>query len=344
MTSLERVMAAVSHKEPDRVPLCLLFSMYGAKELGISIKKYFANPKQVLEAQVRMKKRYHTDCYYSFFYAPIEIEAWGGEVVFVEDGPPNSGEPFLKSFEQIASLDPPLIEDCNGLQKVLETTRLLKAEAKNETPIIGVVMSPFSIPVMQMGFEKYLRLLYERRDLFDRLMRVNEAFCVAWANAQLQAGATAICYFDPLASPSMIERDLYRMTGNLVAMRTISKIQGPTATHLASAISLPVVEDIIRTQTAILGFSARDDLVAMKQAARGKICLMGNLNAVELANWDRPQVDREVKNIIDCAGEGGGLILADNHGEIPWQVPDQVLLEIAESVEVHGRYLLKQER
>ena len=39
MTSLERVLTALSHKEPDRTPLFLLFSHYGAKEMGMSIRE-----------------------------------------------------------------------------------------------------------------------------------------------------------------------------------------------------------------------------------------------------------------------------------------------------------------
>ena len=38
--------------------------------------------------------------------------------------------------------------------------------------------------------------------------------------------------------------------------------------------------------------------------------------------------------------QGGGFILADNHGEIPWQVPDGVLTAIAQAVARWGRYPL----
>ena len=60
-----------------------------------------------------------------------------------------------------------------------------------QTVMLSFLMSPFSLPVMQMGFEPYLRLIFEEQELFERLMRVNSAFCVAWANAQLDAGANA---------------------------------------------------------------------------------------------------------------------------------------------------------
>jgi uroporphyrinogen decarboxylase len=42
MTPLERTLTSISQKEPDRVPLFLLTTMHGAKELGISIREYFS--------------------------------------------------------------------------------------------------------------------------------------------------------------------------------------------------------------------------------------------------------------------------------------------------------------
>lgn len=341
MNSFERTMAAITHTEPDRVPLFLLLSLYGAKELQIPIREYFSKPENIVNAQLAMKEKYRNDCIDTFFYAPIEVEAFGAEVVFVDDGPPNSGEPFIKSFEQISKIEVPSIKESKCLKRVLNSTQMLKKEVGNETPIIGVVMSPFSLPVMQMGFEKYLELIYFRKDEFEKLMQINEEFCVSWANAQLEAGATAICYFDPLASPNIIEKEMYLKTGNIIAKRTIGRINGPTATHLASGITLPVLDDIVNTGTAVLGFSSNDDLTEIKKAAQNKICLLGNLNAVEMVHWSSEKIQSEVKNIIDRAGAGGGLILSDNHGEIPWQVKEETLLEISEAVNCFGTYPLK---
>ncbi len=340
MNSFERTMAAISHKEADRVPLFLLLSLFGAKELQMPIKQYFSKPENVVKAQIDMKEKYQNDCIYTFFYAPIEIEAFGGEVVFVEDGPPNSGEPFIKSFEQISKIQVPNVHQADGLKKVLTATELLKKEVKQEVPIIGVVMSPFSLPIMQMGFEKYLEMIYFRKKDFKKLMAVNEAFCVEWANAQLQAGATAICYFNPLASPSMIEKNTYLATGYEIDKRTILKIKGPTATHLASGRAFPVVEELLATGTAVLGFSGDDDLTAIKKATQNRLCLLGNLNGIDMVNWDSKIVNERVSHLITKAGQGGGLIISDNHGEIPWQVPEETLLELSEAVRKYGTYPL----
>jgi len=344
MNSMERVMTTINQQEPDRVPVFHMLSHYGAKEMGISIKEYFSNPDYVAETQMKMRKKYSNDCLYTFFYASIEIEAFGGKVVFTEDGPPNSGEPVIKSIEQIKKINPPKIKDSKPLQRVLKTTEILKKSIGEEAPIIGVVMSPFSLPVMQFGFENYLKLLYFREEEFKQLMKINQKFCVSWANAQLEAGATAICYFDPLASPTIIEREKYLKTGHKIAQKTISQIKGAVATHLASGIAFPVVDDIVETGSAVLGFSSEDDIKSIKEKAANKICLLGNLSGIKMADLDRKKAAVEVKDLIQKAAGGGGFILSDNHGEIPWQVSEDILLEISQTVKEYGSYPIKVEK
>lgn len=337
MTSLERVLTALSHKEPDRVPYFLLLTMHGAKELGVSIEEYFSNAQNVFEGQVKLRQKYGHDCYYSFFYAPIEVEAFGAKVIYSDDGPPNSGEPFL-TIDDIATLQAPDVKSSKVLKKVLDATKMLKEHAKDEVPIIGVVMSPFSLPVMQLGFDKYLDIMNEDNELFQKLMEVNKKFCIDWANAQLEAGATAICYFDPVSSTTIIPRDLYLKTGHKVAKETIAGINGPTATHFASGHVIPIIDDVAQTGTAVIGVSCKEDLNKIKEKTTGKLTILGNLNAIEMRNWTKEETIEHVKKSILEAGKDGGFILAENHGEIPWSISEETLLAIKEAVEKWGKY------
>ena len=213
LTSLDRVLTTLSHKEPDRVPFFLLLTMHGAKELGMSIKDYFSKAENVAQGQLQMREKYGHDCLYAFFYAPVEVEAFGAEVIFSDDGPPNSGTPMIQDPEKIMRLTPPDVMNSPCLSKVLDAISMMKQEVNDDAPIIGVAMSPFSLPVMQMGFDRYIEIMYEKPDLFSRLMEINQDFCISWSNAQLKAGATAICYFDPVSSSGMIPPELYLKTG-----------------------------------------------------------------------------------------------------------------------------------
>ncbi len=338
MTSMQRVLTTLGHNEPDRVPLFFSFTTHGAKELGLSIKEYFSSASSVAEGQLRLLEKYKHDNLYSVFYAPVEIEAWGGEVIYSADGPPNSGEPFIHNYEQILNLSVPLVEETPCLAKVIEATRMMKDEVKDEVPIIGVVVSPFSLPVMQLGFEAYLEIIYREPKFFNRLMDVNKLFCANWANAQLKAGATAIGYFDPVSSPTIVPRDIYLKTGYPVALETLKMIEGPTATHMASGRILPIIDDLASTGTAAVGVSSYEDLAEIKDSCRGRLTVLGNLNGLEMPRWDEEDAAKAVKDAVSKAGPGGGFILSDNHGEIPYQVPEKVLLAVSEAIREFGRY------
>lgn len=337
LTPMERVLTALSHREPDRVPVFLLLTMHGAREVGVPLRDYFERPDHLVEGQLRLRARFGHDCLYSFHYASVETEAFGGEVLRSDDGPPNAGAPLVRDVEDILALAPPRVEDAACLQRVLEATSRLRERARGEVPIIGVVMSPFSMPIMQLGFERYIEVLFEREDLFAHLMQVNEAFCVAWANAQLAAGATAICYFDPMSSPTMTAPGHSRRTGFAIAKRTLARLDGPAATHFASGRVLPVIEDLVATGTAAVGTSADDDLAAVKAAAAGRLTVLGNLNGIAMRRWTPEEAREEARIAIAAAAAGGGFILSDNHGEIPFQVQDDTLHAIMDAAREHGR-------
>lgn len=343
MTSLQRVLTTLGHREPDRVPFFLLLTTHGARELNLSIEDYYAKAEHVAEGQILMREKYGHDCLYTFSYAAVEVEAWGGEVVFSDSGPPCSGHPFISDPSMIQRLTLPDIKKTPCLVKVLEATAKMKARIGDECPIIGVVMSPFSVPVMQMGFGPYLDLIAESPELFARLMQINSEFCVAWANAQLNAGATAICYFDPVSSPTIIPPDLYLRTGNEIARNVLKRIKAPPAVHLASGRVLPIIEDIIRTGAAAVGVSCFESLAELKSLCRGRISILGNLNGIEMRRWSASETENKVRSAIAAGAPGGGFILADNHGEIPWSVPEETLMTIAETVRRWGKYPLQLE-
>ena len=341
MTSLQRVFATLSHKEPDRVPLFLFPTLHGAKELGLSIREYFSKAENVAEGQLRLLKKFRHDCLTSFFYAPLEIEAMGGEVKFIEDGPVNSAEPFIKNIEQIRTLQLPKVSESPRLQEVLKTTRLLKEKVGGEVPIIGVMISPYSLPVMQLGFDVYLDLIFSNSELLQILIKKNMEFGSEWANAQMEAGATVIGYFDPVSSTTIMPKSKFKEMGYNIAKGEISEIKGPLAILFASGKCLEIIDDIIDLGFIAAGVSASEDLAKLKSKSQGKITLLGNLDAIKMRKWTPEEAEEEAKKAIAKAGKGGGFILSDHHGEIPWMVSDETLMAISDAVRKWGVYPLK---
>jgi uroporphyrinogen decarboxylase len=339
MTPLERVLTTLRHEEPDRVPFFLLLTMHGARELQVPLPDFLQDAELMAEGQLRLREKYGHDCLVAAPYAAADVAAWGGEVLFREDGPPNAGEPLIADVERIRTLEPP---DLAGNPVVARTLRLIEilASRAQGVPIVGGVVGPYSLPIMQLGFERYLRLINERPDLFERLVAVNEEYCVRVANAQLAAGATAIGLADPMSSTTVSDARTFRKVAKPIATRTLARIHGGVALSLASGRCLEILGDVAETGALAVQVGPEEDLAELKRAAGGGVALIGNLNGVAMRRWSPQEAESEVKRALRAAGPGGGFVLADGHGELPFQVPDEVLHAVAGAVRRWGAYPL----
>ncbi|MBI2908448.1 MAG: uroporphyrinogen decarboxylase family protein [Chloroflexi bacterium] len=340
ITSLQRVLHTLGHKEPDQVPVFLLLTMHGAKELGMSLEEYYANPTNLVEAQLRLADKFGHDCLLGFLYAAGEAMAFGAEAVFFEDGPPNAGSPVAQEAAHLISKPLPDPTRLSPLRETLEAIHLLSERNRNQRPILSVVVGPFSLPIMLLGFEKWINLLYEDPPSAHKLLAYLSEFCVSWANAQLAAGAHAIAFFDPMASTTITTVDQFLTFDLAVATRTIARIKGPCAYAFASGRVGAVLEHIPSTGAAAVVVGEQDDLKAVKASLKGRLGVLGTLNGIEMVRWTPAEAEAAVKACIKAAGPGGGLILTDQHGEIPFYVPDRTLHAVMEAARKWGRYPL----
>jgi uroporphyrinogen decarboxylase len=343
MTSMERIGTALSHQEPDRVPVMLTVTMHGAKELGLGLEEYFSRPKYVIEGQLRLRRKFGHDCLNALTYRAAEYEAYGGRAVFSEDGPANAGEPVLRSREDIFALKAPRIDDTPILQDGLAIVRGLAEAAAGAVPVVGVAISPFSIPVMLMGFQAWLDLLYDDREAVDRLLAVTSRFCADWANAQFAAGATAVAYYDPVSAVDVSHDALFREVGLPLAQRTIAEFQGAAALHLASGRALGRIDDYASTGAAGIGVSSTEDLQEIKRQCTGRLAVIGNINGIRMVRWTPGEVQAAARACIAAAAAGSGFVLSDNHGEIPFQVPDENLHALMDAAREHGTYPIRKD-
>jgi uroporphyrinogen decarboxylase len=338
-SSAWRVGEALAGRAADRVPFFLPVTVLGARLLGLSIRAYLADPARIVQGQLAWRARLGHDAVTGFHSAAAEAEPFGGEVVYHDDGPPNGGQPPLRAdAAALLRLQPPRPEDGPALRVALEATRGLAAALAGEAPVVGAAVGPFSLPALQLGLPAWLLLLHERPDAAAHLARVNAAYCAAWANAQLRAGASAIALAEPLASPQLVEAARWRAIGAPAARAALAAIDGPVAFGFGSAPALGAAGEVLELGPAGLGAGAGDDLASLKVRCRGRALLLGGLDALSLAADGPEAAQRAVRAALRAAGPGGGFLLTEHHGEIPWATPDETLLAAAEAARRWGAY------
>nr|WP_320130916.1 uroporphyrinogen decarboxylase family protein [uncultured Holophaga sp.] len=343
MTSTQRIQAALMHTEGDRVPFILSLVLHGAKAVGLDLPSYFRDPKACAEGQIKLRERYGTDALAGIPYAAVEYEGWGGESLFSDEGSPNAGAPLFGPKELTRGVEPPRVRDSPRLQQILTGIRHLRSRVADEVPIIGQILSPFALPIFQIGFSAYLDLLYEDRPTFWSLMTANTAFALEWAEAQADAGASALVYGDPLASGSLIPLPLYQETGARVAADILPALKRPVLFHLGSASVGSALDTILTLSPAGVSVGFGDELAEMKTRCKGQLALAGNLNGIAMIHWSAAQATEEVRKALALGGPGGGFVLTDQLGELPISVPEEIIGTIAEAARTLGRYPLQLE-
>ena len=340
LTPAARLGAALSHQEGDRVPFFLAVTLHPARALGLSIERYFGDTEAVIEGQLLMLKRLGHDAVTSFLHGSAEVEAFGGETLFRSDGPPNAGAPPLTQAGAVEGLQVPDPHQVPALARSLAVARGLKARLGDDVPILGGLVGPISLPVLQLGFERYLDWILDAPKLVQKLWQINEAFCMAWGNAQLAAGASAVAIAEPLASATLLPRELIRTVGMPALRRVREGIQGAVALSSASAPMGGLLQELSELGFVGLAPSCDESLTAAKALLKGRAALMGGLNGLAMSHWTPQDAECAVKAAIQSAGQGGGFVLAEHHGEIPWCVAEETLMAVAEAVRRWGSYPL----
>jgi uroporphyrinogen decarboxylase len=166
-------------------------------------------------------------------------------------------------------------------------------------------------------------LMYEDpgllRDTIDFFVELQSR----WSVAQIKAGADAIWLGDCNAFSGLLSPAHYRDFAAEPCRKVIRACQqagGMVFLH-NSEISIPHIELEIELKPDVVSVGPAADMEAVLQAAHGKVCIMGNVDPIEVLLRGTPeQVEKEVERIMAIGRKGTGFIL--NSGEmIPRDVP-----------------------
>ena len=139
---------------------------------------------------------------------------------------------------------------------------------------------------------------------------------VAFATACIEAGAHLVQAGDSLASLDMISPATYRKWAWPAERRFFATINPLAESHGAATLlhicgnMSAVLESMADTGAHILELDHKVSLGTAKERVGDRVCLMGNLDPVELLWRGKPEaVGLAARQAIADAGSGGGFIL-----------------------------------
>jgi uroporphyrinogen decarboxylase len=335
MNSIDRILTTLKYREPDRIPVLPVLLLQGAKVLHLKLSEYLQNHEHMVNGQAALVDKYGHDGVFGIPHVVEDIEPFGGQISYCEYGPPTVSKMAWRQWADVETVQVPDPTRHPALVRTLKTIEGLAQKFKGQKLIVGGAIAPFSLPSMLIGSEKWLELLWEdeliRAPIFKRVMQICQGFCVAWCNAQLQAGADIVVLADGMASATCIMREQFEKYALPVVKQTINAIQGTVAYEPVGRIQ-PFIDLLPDIGASVMLLECDDDIKQCKACLHGKIAVMGNLNNIEMIQWSREKTLQECRKTIAQAAAGGGFILSAQGPDVPWDTPEEVIQAIVESV------------
>ncbi len=231
----------------------------------------------------------------------------------------------VKKLEDVAI--PENILEKPSMKVVLDAISLLRREYGDRVAILGKVMGPWTICYNMVGVQDFLLMVYTDPQTVKGLLKAYEEVTIAFANAQLRAGADAVVLPD-------------HATGDLVSPQTYQEFLVPLHREMLRRIGGPTILHICGDCSDRLHIFAEEDYdayhfewqVDAKKAVpifKGKMSLIGNINnATCLLRGTPEDVHKQARYAI----EAGVDVLAPECA-VPLQTPLENLKAIVAAAE-----------
>ncbi len=322
MQSLQRLQNLQSGKPVDRVLNFDIFMMRAAHHIGAPLSKYYLDYRVLCEANLAVLKEFDLDIVQAISDPYREAVDTGLEVEFPTDNLPLSKKPLIVEPNDLGNVRFPVQNFGARMTDRLEGIRAMREQVGDEVPVMGWVEGALAEAADLRGMTNIMRDLAKRpawlKELLEKCVEVE----IAFACAQIDAGAHMIGLGDAVAS--LISPHMYREFALPYEQRIFEAIKakgGIPRLHICGNTT-HLLKDMAQSGAQIVDI---DSMVDMRQAAEALdgIIICGNLNPVSIFLQGSPDQVRE--GVFTNAAVGYARWISAGGCEIPDQTPAENL-------------------
>jgi uroporphyrinogen decarboxylase len=314
MDSIERVRAAIEHREGDRVPVDLHNFVPAAVASGHPLPEVFRSGELLAEAMLAAWREFGHDMILLENGTACNAEACGVEATYREDTAPVAGRPILGRLEDVADLTVPDPYTTFPMSEILEATRILSREIGDRVWICARAdQGPMDLAAQLRGMTELMMDIAagDRNEQIHALLDYARRVATRYALALIECGGHSTSIGEPIAGPAMISPRHYKLLPWIHEKRMVEELSARGIIlhlHICGDTS-KITEDFIATGAPVLEIDHKTDAAALKRAAGERACLLGNIDTNLLARGTPDEVDAACRELIERCSPGGGLIL-----------------------------------
>lgn len=318
VSSLERVLTAVRHKEPDRVPVTPILSG-GARQIsGISYPDHSLNADKTAQSFLDGWKFVGGDLVLLMLDLSLEAADFGQRIVYPDNSTPypDYDHPMIRDvddYDRIQSFDP---LKSPRMSEFVRLCRIMVKEVGLKSIVTGFVFGPLGVLAMMRGAELLFKdcVLYPKK--VQKACEIITGVLIEYVQAQCDSGVPAVAIDSLFASKTGLPKKLWE------------EIEGPFVSEISRVIKDnglivgvhncghdPYFDSQIRSMDPeVMSFAhLPDDCKDRKELKKkygDRVTLLGYVATPLLVHGTPTEVMDECRRQIDDLAPGGGFILA----------------------------------
>jgi len=345
MNSIERVMTALSHKEPDYVPVYPILSGVTRHLVGADYKTWSTDADVCAAAFIKAAEEFEIDCLVTLVDLSIECDAWGQEIIYpeIEAAHPNYKNPVIKEIEDYHKIKKVDYRTSKRMMFHIDVCRQLVEKVGKEKPIVGFVYGPLGVLSMLRSQQDMYMDLYDDPDAVKAAAKAVNDTLLEYTNALIDTGVNAIMLDTLFASGSIMSKEMWiEMEGGLAReLADLCRKRGVAVMIHNCGNKIYFDAQIESMNPVAISFMHPPDdckdYVECKQKYGDKLTLIGCVWPALTVTATDEEWDQACKDSIDQMAAGGGFMLATGC-EFPANAPLSRAKRMCDVAKTYGRY------
>lgn len=330
MNAYERFRGRLNGQPVDRTPNFDILMTFAAHYIGQPLSRYYQDYRVLVDANLAVLQDFDLDIVQAISDPYREAHDFGLQVEFPEDGLPLASLPLIQEPGDIERLVIPDPYAGKRMSDRLEAIRALREQVGGQVPIMGWVEGALAEAADLRGVTRLLTDLYDRPEWMTGLLETIVEVEIAFAVAQVEAGADIVGLGDAVAS--QISPAMYRKFALPYEQRIFAAIKaagGVPRLHICGNTSR-ILADMVTSGAEIIDIDWMVDIQAAAQVFGDRAALCGNFDPVAVMLQGTPQQVEAATR--DCQARGGPRYFSAAGCEIPDRTPPANLLAQAEAL------------
>lgn len=335
LNSLERMSNRLKGLPVDRPPNFDIFMTFAAHHIGQPLKRYYLDYRVLVEANLSMVEDFGVDIVQAISDPYREACDFGAQVEFPADGLPVSRRPLLEDAGRMRTLRSPDPGSGPRMLDRLCAVRLMREKVGKEIPVMGWVEGALAEAADLRGMGTLLTDIIEMPEWLRDLLEICADVEIAFARAQVEAGADIIGLGDAVAS--QVSAGTYREFALPYERRIFDAVHGMgvlARLHICGNTT-HLLPDMVSSGADIIDLDWMVDWASAAAAYSAEVALCGNVDPVATMLQSDPATVHA--RVSECLRTGGDRSFSAAGCEIPDGTPPSNLGAQAQALRDWGK-------